>query len=205
MSTVKDTRFSDDMKAFEHLFTQFTRERVTQGRTMKTRCYNSIDNEIALILRNITGDSLSVFMDKFYFQSPKVEAISHECSRLKIEFHGDSDLRRKGEITEKLRFLSELSRILIIQHDILPGTYIEELLISKKYAYLTNKAIRCVYKQPICGHCQKKPYLPQNPFKQCMQCRLVYYCSRRCQKKSWKSHHRYTCIDFRTIQTYLDV
>eukprot|EP01084_Bolivina_argentea_P173616 300742_1 len=44
-----------------------------------------------------------------------------------------------------------------------------------------------------CAWCNKHKFKVQ--FKLCSKCNGVYYCSKHCQKKSWKRIHRYQCVE----------
>ena len=46
-----------------------------------------------------------------------------------------------------------------------------------------------------CGYygCHSTEESSSRPFKICSGCKIVYFCSRRCQKKAWKIGHRQTC------------
>lgn len=58
---------------------------------------------------------------------------------------------------------------------------------ATKLSYvLWNKKIRGIGK---CSHCGRFA----SEIKKCKRCRNVKYCSRRCQKKSWKKEHRQIC------------
>ena len=53
----------------------------------------------------------------------------------------------------------------------------------------------------VCGwsRCAKKGCQIVGNMKVCKQCRMEYYCSRRCQKKAWNREHRTRC---KTLQTF---
>ena len=53
----------------------------------------------------------------------------------------------------------------------------------------------------VCGwtKCGKEGIQIDGDLKVCKQCRMEYYCSRRCQKKAWKYEHRTRC---KTLQTF---
>ena len=48
-------------------------------------------------------------------------------------------------------------------------------------------------KNKYCNHCKAKN-TKYNKLKLCSLCQRVYYCSRHCQKISWKYTHRHNCI-----------
>jgi hypothetical protein len=47
----------------------------------------------------------------------------------------------------------------------------------------------------VCGHCGSRER-PNNKFKKCSACKVVYYCSRNCQKHNW-SNHKTQCKSLR--------
>ena len=59
---------------------------------------------------------------------------------------------------------------------------------------LLKQYIRVPWMKKKCDYCNKK-YKKLNPLKLCSKCRCVYYCSRDCQKRAWKSHHRIYCLN----------
>eukprot|EP01083_Nonionella_stella_P134275 408634_1 len=42
--------------------------------------------------------------------------------------------------------------------------------------------------------CNKRQREMEETLKLCKRCKMAYYCSRRCQKKAWKYHHRNACV-----------
>lgn len=45
-----------------------------------------------------------------------------------------------------------------------------------------------------CGGCGRRENLDRGEkFKKCAACKKIYYCSRKCQKKDWKSGHQMSC------------
>ena len=46
----------------------------------------------------------------------------------------------------------------------------------------------------VCANCDKPAAGPDDPtFKRCGRCKLVWYCSKTCQKKHWRKEHRHVC------------
>jgi len=64
-------------------------------------------------------------------------------------------------------------------------------LKAKKFKYL----VRC--SNPICDRKEKRP----REFQRCERCKVVFYCSRKCQKKDWKSGHKRNCASCQVCET----
>ena len=48
---------------------------------------------------------------------------------------------------------------------------------------------KCVYNE--CNYCGSKGY----DYKKCSQCKVVFYCSRKCQKYDWiRKKHKHQCV-----------
>ena len=44
--------------------------------------------------------------------------------------------------------------------------------------------------EPKCDNCQKSSAQNGKALKKCVRCQRIYYCSKECQKKSWKAHKK---------------
>lgn len=58
----------------------------------------------------------------------------------------------------------------------------------------TNRTSTPIYQRVnsrICAAC----YAQGINYKKCSQCKVEYYCSRECQRKDWKSRHKYECAE----------
>eukprot|EP01084_Bolivina_argentea_P138487 243783_1 len=51
--------------------------------------------------------------------------------------------------------------------------------------------IRVTCNWHLCGKSQRRH--PKSQFKMCGNCKMVYYCCRKCQKKSWNMKHKHQC------------
>ena len=73
----------------------------------------------------------------------------------------------------------------------------QEVFRSQPFAYV----IDTFYLQEVCDFCikYKKEENENFSLKRCTACKVVYYCSSKCQKKAWKSHHKYECNYFNNI------
>ncbi len=67
--------------------------------------------------------------------------------------------------------------------------------------YLSKSNLFFKIKQRIinkhCGHCLKYNTINKGKTsnnKKCKRCRMMYYCSRRCQKLHWKQEHKKKCV-----------
>ena len=65
----------------------------------------------------------------------------------------------------------------------------------KRFAHLSDLCIKiegrnCVY--PGCSNQESRDGMIEK-YKTCSACRIVFYCSRRCQKRDWKKVHKYIC------------
>eukprot|EP01084_Bolivina_argentea_P298237 513922_1 len=86
---------------------------------------------------------------------------------------------KKGHLKDTYKYPLMMSAVTNIKH-----WNILHLLKQKRYQIRKYK--RCGNENceiDICSH---------NGFKLCSQCKIVYYCSKRCQKRDW-SHHRLQC------------
>ena len=73
----------------------------------------------------------------------------------------------------------------------------QEVFRSQPFAYV----IDTFYLQEVCDFCVKYKKEENDNFslKRCTACKVVYYCSTKCQKKAWKSHHKLECQYFNNI------
>ena len=73
----------------------------------------------------------------------------------------------------------------------------QEVFRSQPFAYV----IDTFYLQEVCDFCikYKKEENENFSLKRCTACKVVYYCSSKCQKKAWKSHHKLECRYFNNI------
>ena len=61
--------------------------------------------------------------------------------------------------------------------------------------------LRNMYKANLrCCRCSKIQIDHGLSFKLCKKCKMVVYCSRRCQKSDWKRGHRHKCKEFRKVR-----
>jgi len=64
-------------------------------------------------------------------------------------------------------------------------------LKAKKFKFL----VRC--SNPLCERKEKRP----REFQRCERCKVVFYCSRKCQKKDWKRAHKRHCKSCEVCET----
>ena len=62
----------------------------------------------------------------------------------------------------------------------------QEILQCHPFAHIVLKSKR----EYVCDFCLKNAFEVLN---KCGACKKVYYCQRECQKKAWKSYHKYEC------------
>ncbi len=66
-----------------------------------------------------------------------------------------------------------------------------------RYAAFKRALQQCVDEEAavddVCGHCKARPHVGE-VFLRCAGCRYVRYCSRQCQKLSWKTDHKAKCV-----------
>ena len=48
-----------------------------------------------------------------------------------------------------------------------------------------------IFEYHTCSYCKKTDKGEKKRFKKCSKCQRSFYCSKRCQKKDWKSHGYY--------------
>eukprot|EP01084_Bolivina_argentea_P088623 160005_1 len=69
---------------------------------------------------------------------------------------------------------------------------------------------RCILSQGLremslnCYLCGKE-WKKNGKLKMCRKCRMVYYCSKKCQKIHWKQKHRYNCRQFSGIYQHYNM
>lgn len=70
------------------------------------------------------------------------------------------------------------------QFEAIVGTFavVLSLMLSKKHLLFTCGSLSCTKKENEIGE-----------FKRCGRCKLMWYCSRDCQVKSWKEGHKKIC------------
>jgi hypothetical protein len=66
-------------------------------------------------------------------------------------------------------------------------------LMRRTEAVHGNNCIRAPTKLQVCAWCSSKGSASISLYK-CTRCRMVCYCSRECQLKSWKAGHKEACI-----------
>ena len=62
----------------------------------------------------------------------------------------------------------------------------QEVLQCHPFAHIVLKSKR----EYVCDFCLRNAFEVLN---KCGACKKVYYCQRECQKKAWKSYHKYEC------------
>ena len=67
----------------------------------------------------------------------------------------------------------------------------KEIVEERKYPLFTENA------KFTCGLCFKKSV---KPFERCSGCKIIYYCSAKCQKEDWKKGHKKECKEFAKFQ-----
>ena len=70
---------------------------------------------------------------------------------------------------------------------------------NEKMRSFRRTAIRICIRRIPCGwsECKQEVNPDGDGMKKCGQCKMTFYCSRRCQKKAWKLSHRYQCTQLR--------
>jgi hypothetical protein len=109
---------------------------------------------------------------------PAVRIISTWNSQSFMHMHHIIEKRgkKKTRIGFGFFFLSAQKYISIIHdHNSIPRTHNSKILKRHPKMYVKCSGIGCVKK---------------GNFKKCSGCKLVYYCSKTCQKVSWPSHKR---------------
>eukprot|EP01083_Nonionella_stella_P016031 44816_1 len=79
-------------------------------------------------------------------------------------------------------------------------TRIRKVMKQRKDIKQSNETRKCIKEEVLtitcCGwhRCSKRQKEINGALKLCKQCRMTYFCSRRCQKKAWKHDHRNICL-----------
>ena len=63
----------------------------------------------------------------------------------------------------------------------------QEVMRCQPFVY----AIKSNYRNRVCDWCLQMHN--EGEVKACAACKYVCYCSKLCQKKAWKSHHKFEC------------